>query len=211
MLNVIETSPNIQFIMPFILKNIEENYEAIIYNGALKKNLYVMVIDALFNNELIKMDFHVNFFDQKHIIIKILITFVTSNTVSLSTNSDELILRQNAAKMLAKIVARYSMIISNNDTYYPKLKHNILTLLTRELLTQLRYAATKDNYSVVFGIFKFFSFMDSKAINSYLFDAILQFAAQIDQGKVEIEKPEGKLTSGSLFSASVMLEPFLVM
>ena len=45
--------------MPFILKNIEENYEAIIYNGALKKNLYVMVIDALFNNELIKMDFHV--------------------------------------------------------------------------------------------------------------------------------------------------------
>lgn len=59
---MIETSPNIQFIMPFILKNIEENYEAIIYNGALKKNLYVMVIDALFNNELIKMDFHVGSF-----------------------------------------------------------------------------------------------------------------------------------------------------
>ena len=59
-LNLIETSPNIQFIMPFIIKNIQENYQAIIYNGGLKKNLYVMVIDALFNNELIKMDFHVS-------------------------------------------------------------------------------------------------------------------------------------------------------
>lgn len=105
-LNVIETSPNIQYIMPFIIKNIEENFEAVVYNGALKKNLYVMVIDALFNNELIKMDFHVGRLQQKHIVIKILVTFVTSNTVSLSINSDELILRQNAAKMLAKIVAR---------------------------------------------------------------------------------------------------------
>ena len=92
--------------MPFIVKNIEANYEAIVYNGSLKKNLYVMIIDALFNNELIKIDFHVRAADQKHIIIKILVTFITSNKLSLNINSDDLILRQNAARMLAKIVAR---------------------------------------------------------------------------------------------------------
>ena len=43
---------------------------------------------------------------KKHIIIKILVTFITSNTISLSTNSDEIILRHNAARMLAKIIAR---------------------------------------------------------------------------------------------------------
>ncbi len=92
--------------MPFIIKNIEANYEAIVYNGSLKKNLYVMIIDALFNNELIKIDFHVLSLHQKHIIIKILVTFITSNKLSLNINSDDLILRQSAARMLAKIVAR---------------------------------------------------------------------------------------------------------
>lgn len=54
-----EKSPNIQHIMPFIIKNIEANYDVVVYNGALKKNLYVMILDALFNNEMIDMDFHV--------------------------------------------------------------------------------------------------------------------------------------------------------
>lgn len=60
MLGVIENNPNIQNIMPFIIKNIESNYDAVLYNGSLKKNLYVMIIDALFNNELLRIDFHVN-------------------------------------------------------------------------------------------------------------------------------------------------------
>lgn len=59
MLNVIEKCPNMQNLMPFIIKNIESNHECIVYNGALKKNLYVMVLEALFNNELVKIDFHV--------------------------------------------------------------------------------------------------------------------------------------------------------
>lgn len=59
MLNLIETSPSVQHVMPFMIKHIEENYNSVVYNGALKKNLYVMVLDALFNNELINLDFHV--------------------------------------------------------------------------------------------------------------------------------------------------------
>lgn len=46
--------------MPFMIKHIEENYDTVVYNGALKKNLYVMIIDAVFNNDLIKLDFHVH-------------------------------------------------------------------------------------------------------------------------------------------------------
>jgi len=52
--------------MPFIIKNIEANYDVVVYNGALKKNLYVMILDALFNNEMIKMDFHVNYPSQRN-------------------------------------------------------------------------------------------------------------------------------------------------
>ena len=59
-MNIIETSPNVQHVMPFMIKHIEENFDSVIYNGALKKNLYVMIIDAMFNNNLIKLDFHVN-------------------------------------------------------------------------------------------------------------------------------------------------------
>ena len=74
----------------------------------------------------------------------------------------------------------------------------------------MRYSSRTDDYSVVFGIFKFFSFMDSKAIKTYLFEAVLHFASLVDQGKVEVERNTGKTTPGSLFSASVMMEPFLV-
>lgn len=81
-------------------------------------------------------------------------------------------------------------------------------MLTNELVTQMRYSSTTDDYSVVFGILKFFSFMDSKAIKTYLFESILHFAGLVDQGKVEIEKSTGK--GSSVFSASIMLEPFLV-
>ena len=49
-----------QNLMPFIIKNIEANHDCIVYNGALKKNLYVMVLESLFNNELVKIDFHVS-------------------------------------------------------------------------------------------------------------------------------------------------------
>ena len=45
--------------MPFIIKNIEDNYDAVVYNGALKKNIYVMILDSLYHNELIRMDYHV--------------------------------------------------------------------------------------------------------------------------------------------------------
>ena len=50
---MIEKTPNIQTIMHFIIKNIELNYQAVVFNGSLKKNMYVMIIDALFNNDLI--------------------------------------------------------------------------------------------------------------------------------------------------------------
>ncbi len=56
---MIEKTPNIQHIMPFIIKNIESNYDTVVYNGSLKKNMYVMIIDALFNNELINIEYHV--------------------------------------------------------------------------------------------------------------------------------------------------------
>ena len=52
--------------------------------------------------------------------------------------------------------------------------------------------------------------MDSKAIKTYLFEAILNFSNLVDQGKIEVEQIANKQNSGSLFNSSIMLEPFLV-
>lgn len=125
---------------------------------------------------------------QKHIIIKILVHFVTSNKVSLTKNSEELLLRDNAARLLAKIV------LSNDHQSYPKLKHNLLTVLTKELMTQLSVDLTSTQQSIIYGIFTFFSYMDSQSIYNYLYQPVLEFIKLVEQGKIVtgLSAPAGK-------------------
>ena len=75
MIGVIEKNPKMQILVPFILHHISCNYDKIVNNGALKKNLYIMVIDALFKNPRVNLEYH------KHIIIKMLDNFLTSPKV----------------------------------------------------------------------------------------------------------------------------------
>jgi len=129
-----------QILVPFIIQHITLNFEIINQNGALKKNLYVMVIDALFKNPKVNLEYH------KHVIIKILDSFLCSPQISLNKNSDELILRENAAKMLSKLV------ISNNDMKYINLKPHLFDLLCKKLVTLID-AFQEENYSIISAIF----------------------------------------------------------
>jgi hypothetical protein len=111
-----------QILVPFIVDHISKNYDKIIHNGALKKNLYLMVIDALLRNSTVNLEFH------KHIIITILDHLLTSPKISLNQSSNELLLRENAAKLLAKIV------LLNDDVKYINFRPHIFDLLCKKLV-----------------------------------------------------------------------------
>lgn len=152
---------------------------------------------------------------QKHIIIKILVHFVTSSKLSLTKNSEELLLRDNAARLLAKIV------LSNDHQSYPKMKHNLLTVLTKELMTQLSVDLSTTQHSIVFGIFTFFSYIDSQAIYAYLYQPLLEFIKLVEQGRIitgmsapvgnhKSMKPVSKQTVETKGPIAIFITPFLV-
>lgn len=63
-LNVLEVmmkNPSMQVLVPIIIHNIERNYREVVVNGALKKNLYIMILDALYKNPKVNLEFYVNF------------------------------------------------------------------------------------------------------------------------------------------------------
>ena len=129
-----------QILVPFIVDHISKNYDKIIHNGALKKNLYLMVIDALLRNSTVNLEFH------KHIIITILDHLLTSPKISLNQSSNELLLRENAAKLLAKIV------LLNDDVKYINFRPHIFDLLCKKLVI-LVDGFQESSYGIVHGIF----------------------------------------------------------
>lgn len=54
-----EKNPSLQILVPFIVNKIERNYDIPEEQGFAKKNLYLMVINALNNNKWINLEFHV--------------------------------------------------------------------------------------------------------------------------------------------------------
>lgn len=130
-----------QILVPFIIDHINKNYSKVILNGALKNNLYIMIIDALFKNVKVNLEFH------KHIIIKVLDHFLTSPKISLNMNKNELILRDNAAKLLAK------MILLNDDLKYVNLKPHLFDLLCKKLVMMVD-GFKAQHYGIIHGIFK---------------------------------------------------------
>ena len=99
-----------------------------------------MVIDSLLRNSKVNLEFH------KHIIITILDHLLTSPRISLNSSLSELLLRENAAKLLAKIV------LLNDDLKYINLKPHIFDLLCKKLVI-LVDGFQESNYSIVHGIF----------------------------------------------------------
>jgi hypothetical protein len=76
---------SLQILVPFIVNKIEKSYDGVDEHSSVKKNLYLMVIDSL----------------------KILVYFITSaKVVDQSNHIDELVLRENAAKLLARLVEK---------------------------------------------------------------------------------------------------------
>lgn len=140
-----------QILTPFIINHIYKNYDKVVYNGALKKNMYIMVINALYKNPKVNLEYQVKDFNlnlkQKHLLIKILDNFLTSPKISLTENRDEIFLRENAAKMLSKI------IMTNDDLKYTNLKPHIFDLLCKKLITLIDNFRER-NYPIIFGILK---------------------------------------------------------
>ena len=54
-----EKNPSLQILVPFIVHRIERHYDIQEVKGFAKKNLYLMVINALNNNRFINLEFHV--------------------------------------------------------------------------------------------------------------------------------------------------------
>lgn len=54
-----EKNPSLQILVPFIVNRIERNFDVPEEHGYAKKNLYLMVINALNNNKWINLEFHV--------------------------------------------------------------------------------------------------------------------------------------------------------
>jgi hypothetical protein len=160
-LGVIQRNPSLQILSPFIISHINNNYKNVVINGALKKNLYVMILDSMFNNPKIDLEY------QNHIIIKILDSFLTCPNISLNNNRDELLLRENAAKLLARLV------VSNDDSRYPNLKPYLFNLLIKKLRTLIETFKSQ-SYPAIHAILKFFSYMDSVTIKNYLMDLIFE-------------------------------------
>jgi hypothetical protein len=82
-------------------------------------------------------------------------------------SNDELILRQNAAKILAKIV------VSNDVVKYPNLKPHLLDMMKKKLVS-LFDSFKSCNYPIISAILKFFSEMDSVTIKLYLLDFLIK-------------------------------------
>merc|ERR1712054_223131 len=100
-----------------------------------------------------------------HIIIKVLDHFLTSSKLSINKNRDEILLRENSAKLLAKLA------IENDDVRYPNLKPFLFKLLSQKLATLTSASSfTAENYPMIEGILKFFSYMDSVTVKNYLMD-----------------------------------------
>lgn len=129
-----------QILVPFILQDISINYKKILQNGALKKNLYLMVINSLLKNPRVNLEYH------KHVIIKVLDYFLTNPQISINKSRDELILRDNAAKVLSKLV------LSNNDLKYVNLKPHLFDMLCKKLVT-LMDSFENEYYPIISSIF----------------------------------------------------------
>lgn len=94
-------NPSLQILIPFIIGRVEKNYSITEKQGYMKKNLYLMVLNALNENKYVNLEYH------KHIVLKILVYFLTStNLAEEDSPKDELVLRENSAKLLARLTEK---------------------------------------------------------------------------------------------------------
>lgn len=55
-----ETNPSLQILVPFIVNKIESKYDKTEKNGIMKKNVYIMVLDALESNRWVDLQYQVS-------------------------------------------------------------------------------------------------------------------------------------------------------
>lgn len=129
-----------------------------------------MVIEKFVVNPSVHLE------SQMHILIKILEGFLTNpiQKISINTSRDEILFRENAAKVLAKLV------LGNEESKYPNLKLHLFELLKNKLTILAHNGFRPENYPIISAILKFFSYMDSITIHAYIIDQIYEI----------LEKPE---------------------
>jgi len=193
LLGVVGTMPGVEGAIPWLLGS--RGVDGAEYNGAAKRNLQNLLLGALLQNPLLPLG------PLRHTLVATLLHALTSPRLSIQNNSDTLILRNQAALLLAKVLA-------NNDDYAsPKLRHSLFTLLSKQLLAILERPQDQTLYSVASGILRFFSYMDSKAILVYLYDVVIEYISLVESGKISYY-PSSR-AKGEQFASTILFEPFM--
>lgn len=85
-------------------------------------------------------------------------------------------------------------------------------MLSRELLANLNDSIKQDNYSIIFGILKLFSYLDSYSIKTYMFDNVSDFLLRLETGEIDMLAKGKKAVSSTPneFGASILYDTFMV-
>lgn len=189
-----ETNPSLQILVPFIVNKIESKYDKTEKNGIIKKNVYIMVLDALESNRWVDLQFQVrSLYSQKHALTEMLVRMIaddltdkpeasqrdplkcdsgakdqSNRTPANATKKeslkdeprtdgerrykgcdsvrDEVLVRENAAKLLAKLALR------NDQQKYLSYTPHLASILVQHLESQL--SQSEPNCVVVYSILK---------------------------------------------------------
>lgn len=189
-----ETNPSLQILVPFIVNKIESKYDKTEKNGIIKKNVYIMVLDALESNRWVDLQFQVrSLYTQKHALTEMLVRMIADDLTdkpeanqrdALKGDSgakdqcnrtpanvtkkeslkdkprtdgerrykgcdsvrDEVLVRENAAKLLAKLALR------NDQQKYLSYTPHLSSILVQHLERQL--SLSEPNCVVVYSILK---------------------------------------------------------
>lgn len=92
---------------------------------------------------------------QKHILFRILVYFISSPRVSEPKNYfEELVLRENAAKLLARLIEKYfGFNLSNDNLKYINIKPHIFDSLCKSLVL-LVDDFSPENFATIYAIMK---------------------------------------------------------
>lgn len=151
-----EKNPSLQILVPFIVCRIENNYDSVEDNGFAKKNLYLMVINALNNNKWVNLEFHVRWDYSETSIDKdscLLFDCRHESWWYLGWQGwahSERKCSQAPSQNSCEVVV---VLASNDDLKYSNLKPHLFELLCKQLLIQVdKFEA--DNFIIIHAILK---------------------------------------------------------
>ncbi|KAL4431524.1 hypothetical protein ABPG74_017229 [Tetrahymena malaccensis] len=158
-LNNLKTNSGLTSLLPFLLNYLYQDYDLENKNGVSKKYITLKILHCIILNTGINIEFHL------HIIIKILIHFITASVLSTNKCVDEIQFREQSAQNLSYLINRFTF-------KYITLKQNICDTLLGILKETLNQKVL--NYQVLLGIIMTFSHFESNIIRQLILPTIMQ-------------------------------------